>query len=112
MAQVAPAYLGPDADSWPGFFRARIADAGWSLWSVPPDSGVATINPGFRPSETRWHRVPTRPSPDRRARDPDPRDCWRAPRRRPARVRSTGTVAGTAERVAGWVRSGSGRRCS
>jgi len=56
-------YLGPDADSWPGFFRARVADDGWSLWSVPPDSGVATINRGFRPNETRWHRRRDAPLP-------------------------------------------------
>jgi len=47
----------------PGFFRARVADDGWSLWSVPPDSGVATINRGFRPNETRWHRRRDAPLP-------------------------------------------------
>jgi hypothetical protein len=63
VATLYARYLGADADSWPAFLRSRVADAGWSLWSVPPDSGVATINPGFRPSETRWHRRPDAPLP-------------------------------------------------
>jgi hypothetical protein len=56
VATLYARYLGADADAWPPFFRTRVADPAWSLWSVPPDSGVATVNPGFRPRETRWHR--------------------------------------------------------
>jgi hypothetical protein len=47
-------YLGPDPAAWPPFFRDRAGSDAWLLWSVPPDSGVATVNPGFRPEETRW----------------------------------------------------------
>ena len=47
-------YLGPDPDSWPSFFRTRVGDPGWTLWTVRPDSGVATANPDFRPAEHRW----------------------------------------------------------
>jgi hypothetical protein len=56
-------YLGPDPDSWPGFFRDRTTDPTWTLWSVPPDTGVATISPGFRPQETRWHHRTNAPLP-------------------------------------------------
>lgn len=49
-------YLGPDPDSWPAFFRTRAHDASWTLWSTRPESGVVTVDPGFRPTEHRWHR--------------------------------------------------------
>jgi len=63
VATLYGRYLGPDAESWPAFFRAASPTRGWSLWWVPPETGVATINPGFRPSETRWHRRRDAPLP-------------------------------------------------
>lgn len=62
MAQVAAVslrihrrYLGPGSGTWPAFFRDRAESDAWLLWSVSPDTGVASVNPGFRPEETRWH---------------------------------------------------------
>jgi Pyridoxamine 5'-phosphate oxidase len=46
-------YLG--AGAWPEFFRTRVHDTDWTLWTVTPDSGVVTGS-GFRPTEHRWHR--------------------------------------------------------
>lgn len=56
-------YLGSDPDSWPAFFRTRAQDTSWTLWTVRPDSGVATANPGFRPTEHRWARRRDAPVP-------------------------------------------------
>lgn len=63
VASLYARYLGPDADAWPQFLRARVTDEAWSLWSVPPDTGVATVNPGFRPDEIRWRRRADAPLP-------------------------------------------------
>ena len=63
VASLYARYLGPDADAWPAFFRTRVTDPGWSLWSVPPESGVVTMNPGFRPTEVRWRRRRDSPLP-------------------------------------------------
>lgn len=54
VRRVYERYLGTDVSTWPDFFQSRVADAAWTLWSVAPDSGVATANPGFRPVEVRW----------------------------------------------------------
>jgi hypothetical protein len=55
-------YLGPDADSWPAFFRTRVHDGSWSLWTTRPDSGVVTANPGFRATEYRWAHLHDAPA--------------------------------------------------
>ena len=54
-------YLGGDADRWPDFFRERVIDDTWTLWSVSPDRGVATLYPGFREESTRWVRFADSP---------------------------------------------------
>lgn len=47
-------YLGAELAIWPDFFRSRAKDPGWTLWSVSPDSGMATTLPNFRGDEVRW----------------------------------------------------------
>lgn len=56
-------YLGTEPESWPPFFQARQHDTEWALWSVRPDTGVATTNPHFRPTEYRWSRRQDAPAP-------------------------------------------------
>ena len=56
-------YLGADPDSWPPFFRTRVQDVSWTLWTVRPETGVATTNPGFRPTELRWSQPHDAPPP-------------------------------------------------
>ena len=54
VRQIYERYLGRDVSSWPDFFRERINDATWTLWSLSPNSGTATMNPDFREQSTRW----------------------------------------------------------
>jgi len=55
VQRIYERYLGPDLATWPDFFQTRVGSTDWTLWSVAPDSGVATINPDFRPIEVRWN---------------------------------------------------------
>ncbi len=54
VRQIYERYLGCDVGAWPDFFRSRVNDDSWSLWSVPPERGVATMYPDFREESTRW----------------------------------------------------------
>jgi hypothetical protein len=47
--------------TWPAFLADRVHDASWFLWSVPPESGVAAVNPDFRPAEVRWRAAADAP---------------------------------------------------
>lgn len=52
-------YLGTRLDDWPTFFRERLEDETFRLWSVHAVSGKAEEFPDFEGSEFRW----TEPSP-------------------------------------------------
>jgi hypothetical protein len=54
VQQIHERYLGSDVSRWPDFFRERINDDTWTLWSVSPHRGVATMYPDFREESTRW----------------------------------------------------------
>lgn len=54
VQQIYARYLGEDQVAWPDFFRTRARDPGWTLWSVTPDSGLASALPGFRGEDVRW----------------------------------------------------------
>lgn len=54
VQQIYERYLGRDVSTWPDFFRARVNDDSWILWSVSPRRGVATMYPDFREESTRW----------------------------------------------------------
>ena len=54
VQQIYERYLGRDVEVWPDFFRSRVNDDSWSLWSVSPERGVATMYPDFREESTRW----------------------------------------------------------
>ena len=54
--EIYERYLGHDVNRWPDFFRKRVDDDTWTLWSVSPNSGTATMNPDFREQSTRWDR--------------------------------------------------------
>lgn len=54
VAAIYQRYLGQDQQSWPGFFRDRLAAAQWVLWSAWPDSGLAITSPGYLAEEVRW----------------------------------------------------------
>ena len=54
VRQIYERYLGRDVGEWPDFFRERIDDPTWTLWSVPPVQGVATMYPNFREESIRW----------------------------------------------------------
>jgi hypothetical protein len=54
VQQIYERYLGRDVSVWPDFFRERVTDDTWTLWSVSPIQGTATINPNFREQSTRW----------------------------------------------------------
>lgn len=56
-------YLGDG--EWPEFFRTRVSDPDWILWTVRPASGVVTDNPGFRAVEQRWSTAADAPPPFR-----------------------------------------------
>jgi hypothetical protein len=56
-------YLGPDEPGWPEFFRRRLTDERWLLWSVWPDSGLAVSTPQFRGDEYRWRTRDKAPMP-------------------------------------------------
>lgn len=47
-------YLGRDLSEWPDFFGERVDDPSWTLWSVSPVHGVATMYPNFREQSIRW----------------------------------------------------------
>jgi len=52
--QIYERYLGRYVTGWPDFFRERVNDDTWTLWSMSPDSGTATMYPDFREQSTRW----------------------------------------------------------
>ncbi len=54
VQQIYARYLGRDVGAWPDFFRERVDDPTWILWSVPPVQGVATMYPNFREQSIRW----------------------------------------------------------
>jgi len=55
VQKIYERYLGRDVNAWPDFFRARLNDNSWTLWSVSPECGVATLYPDFREESTRWN---------------------------------------------------------
>lgn len=56
VEQIYRRYLGDDLASWPSFFRDRLRDPAWSLWTVRPVTGLAACFPGFEGHEVRWER--------------------------------------------------------
>jgi hypothetical protein len=56
-------YLGAEMDFWPTFFRARLNDPDFSLWTVTPTSGLAVTSPDFEPLELRWNHPEDSPLP-------------------------------------------------
>ena len=54
VRQIYERYLGRSDSEWPDFFRERVDDPTWTLWSVSPVRGVATMYPDFREQSTRW----------------------------------------------------------
>ncbi|MFL5791381.1 MAG: pyridoxamine 5'-phosphate oxidase family protein [Actinomycetota bacterium] len=56
-------YLGNSLAEWPDFFRARLTDPTWALWSVTPSSGLAVTSPSFEPVEIRWQDPSASPLP-------------------------------------------------
>ncbi len=56
-------YLGTMVAEWPDFFRARLTDPTWALWSVTPSSGLAVTSPSFEPREVRWRHPSESPLP-------------------------------------------------
>jgi hypothetical protein len=58
-------YLGTQLDSWPPFFRARLTDPEFVLWTVTPTSGLAVSSPDFEPLEVRWQCPEDSPLPRR-----------------------------------------------
>lgn len=61
VQQIYSRYLGRDVGAWPDFFRDRIDDSTWILWSVSPVQGVATMYPNFREQSIRWDRFEDSP---------------------------------------------------
>ena len=47
-------YLGDDLNQWPGFFRERLQDEAFRLWSVHAVSGKAEEFPDFGDRVFRW----------------------------------------------------------
>lgn len=56
-------YLGPDLDLWPDFFRLRVDDSHFALWTVAPMSGLAVAFPNFDVNEARWNTPKNSPLP-------------------------------------------------
>ncbi len=56
-------YLGNDVEVWPRFFRARLADPEWALWTVTPTSGLVAAFPKFEAREMRWQEPRDSPLP-------------------------------------------------
>jgi hypothetical protein len=54
VRRIYARYLGADDTAWPEFFRHRLTDARWILWSVWADSGLVVSTPDFRGEEYRW----------------------------------------------------------
>lgn len=54
IRRIYTRYLGEDEKFWPDFFRRRLSDNRWVLWSVWPDSGLCASTPDFRGEEHRW----------------------------------------------------------
>jgi hypothetical protein len=54
VERIYERYLGRDVSDWPDFFRDRLTDTTWALWTVQPLSGSAVTSPDFKPSEQRW----------------------------------------------------------
>ncbi len=47
-------YLGDDVLVWPDFFRQRLHDQAFVVWSVLAERGVAVSFPQFQTEEFRW----------------------------------------------------------
>lgn len=56
-------YLGTDHNLWPEFFRLRLDDQAFALWTVIPTSGLAVAFPDFDVSELRWDTPEQSPLP-------------------------------------------------
>jgi hypothetical protein len=56
-------YLGNDVEVWPRFFRDRLADPEWALWTVTPTSGLVAAFPKFEAREMRWQEPRGSPLP-------------------------------------------------
>jgi hypothetical protein len=54
-------YLGAELDDWPQFFRERLTDPDWGLWTVTPTSGLAVST--FEAREVRWRDPQDGPLP-------------------------------------------------
>jgi hypothetical protein len=61
VRQIYERYLGRSDSEWPDLFRERVDDPAWTLWSVPPVQGVATMYPNFREQSIRWDRFADSP---------------------------------------------------
>jgi len=47
-------YLGPELQNWPTFFRDRLHDKTFELFTVLPERGVVFAFPQFNTKEFRW----------------------------------------------------------
>jgi hypothetical protein len=56
-------YLGTGVEGWPEFFRDRLVDPDWGLWTVTPTSGLVVTSPDFDPREVRWEHPTHSPLP-------------------------------------------------
>ena len=55
VERIYQRYLGVDLDQWPAFFRERIHDETFRLWSVYASSGKAEDYPDFGDHVFRWN---------------------------------------------------------
>lgn len=56
-------YLGAEQEGWPEFFRRRLEDQSFALWTVTPTSGLAVAFPNFDVTESRWDSPEQSPLP-------------------------------------------------
>jgi hypothetical protein len=63
VERIYKRYLGADVADWPSFFRARLVDPDWTLWTVTPVSGVVAAFPHFEVRELRWRHPQESPLP-------------------------------------------------
>lgn len=63
VEQIYRRYLGTGLDSWPSIFRDRLRDPAWSLWTVPPGTGLVVCFPQFEAHEVHWRSDEDSPLP-------------------------------------------------